>query len=90
MLPHTSEQQDLEIASLLPKPVIDQAERLVHYPTSTAPGSFGSPLFNTEWQLIGLHHGGSNKTPRLHGDGDYEANEAISLLSIRRRLRKIG
>ena len=62
---------------------IDDAERLVHYRTPTDPASSGSPVFNTEWQVIGLHHGGSEKTPRLHGVGDYEANEAISLSAIR-------
>jgi len=65
---------------------IDDAERLVHYRTPTDPGSSGSPVFNTQWQVIGLHHGGSDETPRLHGSGSYEANEAISLLSIRKHL----
>jgi hypothetical protein len=65
---------------------IDDAERLVHYRTPTDPGSSGSPVFNTEWEVIGLHHGGSEETPRLHGSGNYEANEAISLLSIRKHL----
>jgi V8-like Glu-specific endopeptidase len=66
---------------------IDDAERLVHYRTPTDPGSSGSPVFNTDWEVIGLHHGGSRKTPRLRGSGDYEANEAISLLSIRRKIK---
>lgn len=65
---------------------VDEAERLVHYRTPTDPGSSGSPVFNTDWEVIGLHHGGSCTTPRLHGSGDYEANEAISLLSIRRKV----
>jgi hypothetical protein len=65
---------------------IDEAKRLVHYRTPTDPGSSGSPVFNSKWQVIGLHHGGSDETPRLHGSGSYEANEAISLLSIRNHL----
>lgn len=65
---------------------IDDAERLVHYHTPTDPGSSGSPVFNTDWEVIGLHHGGSRKTPRLHGSGEYEANEAISLLAIRQKV----
>jgi hypothetical protein len=65
---------------------IDDAERLVHYRTPTDPGSSGSPVFNSEWEVIGLHHGGSEDTPRLHGSGSYETNEAISLLSIRKHL----
>lgn len=66
---------------------IDDAQRLVHYRTPTDPGSSGSPVFNTDWEVIGLHHGGSRKTPRLRGNGDYEANEAVSLLSIRRNVQ---
>ena len=69
---------------------IDEAERLVHYRTPTDPASSGSPVFNTEWQVIGLHHGGSTKTPRLHGPGDYEANEAISLSAIREAMQQRG
>ncbi len=69
---------------------IDDQERLVHYRTPTDPASSGSPVFNTEWQVIGLHHGGSEKTPRLHGAGDYEANEAISLSAIRKAMQQRG
>jgi V8-like Glu-specific endopeptidase len=68
---------------------IDDARRLVHYRTPTDPGSSGSPVFNTDWKVIGLHHGGSAKTPRLHGvGGNYEANEAISLLAIRAAMQQ--
>lgn len=62
---------------------VDDEKRLVHYRTPTDPGSSGSPVFNTEWQVVALHHGGSVQTPRLRGDGSYEANEGISLQSIR-------
>lgn len=65
---------------------IDDDERLVHYRTATDPGSSGSPVFNGSWKVIALHHGGSSTTPRLHGSGEYEANEGISLGAIRRRL----
>jgi hypothetical protein len=67
---------------------IDDKERLVHYRTPTDPASSRSPVFNAEWQVIGLHHGGSAKTPRLHGAGDYEANEAISLSAIRDAMQR--
>jgi hypothetical protein len=63
-------------------------ERLVHYRTPTEPASSGSPVFNTEWQVIDLHHGGSAKAPRLHAAGDYEANEAISLSAIRAAIQR--
>lgn len=65
---------------------IDDEQRLVHYRTPTDPGSSGSPVFNGSWGVIALHHGGSATTPRLHGDGAYEANEGISIAAIRRRL----
>ena len=31
------------------------ATRLI-YETDTLPGSSGSPVFNDQWQLVGLHH----------------------------------
>jgi V8-like Glu-specific endopeptidase len=67
---------------------IDEAERLVHYRTPTDPASSGSPVFNTDWEVIGLHHGGSERTPRLRGPGDYQANEAISLSAIRSAMQR--
>lgn len=58
-------------------------ERLMHYRTPTDPGSSGSPVFNREWEVVGLHHAGSQTCPRLSRDGFYEANEGITLQSIR-------
>jgi V8-like Glu-specific endopeptidase len=61
-------------------------ERLMHYRTPTDPGSSGSPVFNSNWQVVALHHGGAPNVRRLHGEGEYEANEGITLRSIRRKL----
>ncbi len=58
-------------------------ERLMHYRTPTDPGSSGSPVFNKEWEVVALHHAGSQTCPRLSGTGCYEANEGITLQSIR-------
>jgi len=58
-------------------------DRLLHYRTPTEPGSSGSPVFNTNWEVVALHHAGSTAMPRLRGKGQYEANEGISIRSIR-------
>ncbi|MFZ6731208.1 serine protease [Undibacterium sp. Ji42W] len=63
---------------------IDDRKRLLHYRTPTDPGSSGSPVFNEEWHLIGLHHGGSSKMPRFRPLGSvYQANEGVSIHAIR-------
>jgi len=62
---------------------IDDSRRLVHYRTPTEPGSSGSPVFNAAWEVIALHHAGSTTARRLHGRGNYEANEGIALGAIR-------
>jgi V8-like Glu-specific endopeptidase len=54
-----------------------------HYRSPTEPGSSGSPVFDGQWQLIALHHGGGFELPRLNGKGGtYAANEEISLQAI--------
>ena len=37
----------------------------LYYTTDTEPGSSGSPCFNDQWELIGLHHSG---VPQMAGD----------------------
>lgn len=35
---------------------IDIDTTRIYYETDTAPGSSGSPVFNDQWQVVGLHH----------------------------------
>src|SRR6185369_4011734 len=41
--------------------LVDVLDRFVHYETDTAPGSSGSPVFNDQWECVGLHHSGVPK-----------------------------
>ncbi|TDI46684.1 MAG: hypothetical protein E2P02_04660 [Acidobacteria bacterium] len=54
-------------------------EKYLYYKTPTDPGSSGSPIFNQDWELVGLHHA-SKKTKM--------ANEGIHLDRIIDALRK--
>jgi hypothetical protein len=35
-------------------------ERVIQYLTDTMPGSSGSPVFNSQWEIVALHHAGGN------------------------------
>ena len=64
--------------------VLDFEAPMFHYRAPTEPGSSGSPVFDDEWNLVGLHHRGLDKMPRLNDqEGYYEANEGIWIRSIR-------
>ncbi|MFT5701489.1 MAG: hypothetical protein ACI8ZB_004384 [Desulforhopalus sp.] len=63
--------------------LLDYDERLLHYRSPSEPGNSGSPVFNDEWELIGLHHRGLRNMPRLKGkEGTYPANEGIWIQAI--------
>ena len=69
--------------------LLDYDDVRLHYRSPTEPGSSGSPVFDSEWQLIGLHHAGGFDMPRLHNrGGTYDANEGISVLAIAAALQQ--
>ena len=63
--------------------MLDHNETHLHYRAPTEGGSSGSPVFEEQWKLIGLHHAGGSTMPRLNGKGTYEANEALRIDEIR-------
>jgi hypothetical protein len=81
--------RDLEL-SLQDNYLIALNEKFVHYRTPTEPGNSGSPVFEPEdWRVIALHHKGNELMKRLDGkDGNYEANEGISILELQAETRK--
>jgi len=76
--------------SLFDSLLLDWDDSKIHYRTPTEPGSSGSPVFNQQWDLIGLHHAGSKTLNKLHGEGTYEANEGIWIQRIIRALGEAG
>ena len=63
--------------------LLDYDERLIHYRAPTEGGSSGSPVFNQQWKLIGLHHAGGFGLQKLNGQpGTYDANEGIVMARI--------
>lgn len=64
----------------------DPLPRLFHYRTPTDHGSSGSPVFNDQWEVIGVHHAGNRRAPKLTGPGFHDANEGIALDALCRKL----
>jgi endonuclease G, mitochondrial len=69
--------------------LVNRFDDALHYLADTERGSSGSPVFNSEWQMIALHHWGG---PWIDGGdvGDpssFEINEGIRISSIVRNLR---
>jgi len=66
-----SKQVALRPFSLIPSEI----PNLLRYTTSTLPGSSGSPVFDDDWNLLGIHK-----------SGNAEFNEAVSIRSILEKL----
>ena len=64
----------------------------LHYRAPTQPGSSGSPVFDpAAWTVVGLHHSGLDKTPKLNGPAGefYQANEGITILAIQDKTKSL-
>ena len=70
--------------------LVNRTGDCLHYAADMEPGSPGSPLYNSEWQIIALHHwggpwvdGGNKSDPER-----FEINEAIRVSAIIARLKR--
>ena len=59
--------------------ITDIFDDYIHYSTDTQPGSSGSPVFNDQWIVVGLHHAG---VPDPNDNTKYISNEGIRISSI--------
>lgn len=57
------------------------------YRVNTLPGSSGSPVFTSDWELVALHHAGD---PAAHGFGQGQWNAGIPIGLILRALANVG
>lgn len=66
-------------------------DNIIQYLTDTEPGSSGSPVFNSEWEIVGIHHSGGmlrepgSTKPLLRNEGIAitKVLEGIALLGIK-------
>jgi Trypsin-like peptidase domain len=64
--------------------LLDHDGTTLHYLAPTKEGSSGSPVFDENWGVIGVHHKGSDQLPALHGaTRTYPGNEGHSIAAIR-------
>ena len=70
---------------------VDPAKRVVQYLTDTEPGSSGSPVFDTNWNLIALHHsGGWLREPGTESKQTFYRNEGIHVCRVIEGLKSKG
>jgi hypothetical protein len=70
---------------------VDPAKRVVQYLTDTEPGSSGSPVFDTNWNLIALHHsGGWLREPGTESKQTFYRNEGIHVSTVIKGLQSKG
>ncbi len=83
--------RDMEFSLQDNRLIAGNAQKL-HYRSPTEGGSSGSPIFDSAgWRVVGLHHAGRTKMPKLEGPtGEfYEANEGIPILAIQQKTKTI-
>jgi hypothetical protein len=68
--------------------LVDRDDRFLQYRAPTVGGNSGSPVFNSEWELVAVHHRGGYGMKRLTGVGTHEANQGSSVFAIKKEVEK--
>jgi hypothetical protein len=68
--------------------LVDQNKSYLQYRAPTVEGSSGSPVFNTRWELVAVHHRGGYSLKRLSSEGTHKANQGSSVFAIREAVQK--
>jgi V8-like Glu-specific endopeptidase len=69
--------------------LVSEDDKWLRYTSDTRSGSSGSPVFNDQWEMVALHHGGI-PDPKNLGDIDASsANEGARVSRIVARLRDV-
>lgn len=75
---------EMKQISLYHNIVTNTNERVVQYLTDTLKGSSGSPVFNSDWEVVALHHSGGGSKPGEPElpEGVKSRNEGIAINKI--------
>jgi V8-like Glu-specific endopeptidase len=75
---------EMKQISLYHNIITNANERVVQYLTDTLKGSSGSPVFNSDWEVVALHHSGGGSKPGEPElpDGIKSRNEGIFINKI--------
>ena len=67
--------------------LLDRDEHLLHYRAATAPTTPGSPIFDQQWQLVGLHRmHGSDLPPVGNASGTFDGSEGVAIQPLRAQM----
>lgn len=64
-------------------------DKYVFYLTDTLPGSSGSPAFNSEWEVVALHHWGGT-TKEAYSNMSVYRNRGVNIIRIKSKLKELN
>jgi V8-like Glu-specific endopeptidase len=76
--------------SLQDNELVNYKDAYIWYRTPTEGGSSGSPIFNSQWELLGIHHKGGASVASPVGTESIDANEGIRWSVVKDRIALNG
>jgi hypothetical protein len=76
--------------SLQDNELVNYNDRHIWYRTPTEGGSSGSPIFNSQWELVGVHHMGGALSEATVTSGAIESNEGIRWSAVKLEIANFG